>query len=834
MATFNFTDLNDVSIASPVSGQVVQYNGTHYVLANQAIPLSAGAGVRVYPTMNPSDLYATTGYLFGENFLDTGAEVTIPVVCNNNKVPVISYISDPSTVNLATILAGLWTMHTWALSDAANSQVVFDFYERTTGGTETLMFTLTTADLTGTLALYDMPVVSTAYTWSAGQRLVLKISVQTTNMTDTTVTAVGGGATHYSWLDIPLPVTHNDLVGLQGGAANEYYHLTAAQSTIMGNTSGTNSGDETKSTIESKLDITDTEVTAIQNLSGVNTGDQLVGSWGEKDYPAWASGTPFVKMTASGTFALDSNNYQKVTPVTTTLYVDVSRTDSYTETGSIHYPYKTISAAMTAGNALAVAFCLELAPGTYTDASVSTIAYPCVIHGKGSTYVINSGAGTLTLSSAFSIYDLTIVGNLVQSNTSLATITLASNVTLSGNLTVNGSHQYTGGKIVGNGSANSLITVAATGMGTFQALIIGAQSANYYARMVNSGYLLMLNVELFANDNSNYAIDSSAAGSSLTTTGLLLTNAGTGGGINCANGATTQANEVVSTELFVNGAVNAITCGTAYTYLDVYKAFNTNTGRGVYPTGSNIFNSYFGAFSTSTSMISYIDFIIAGFTLSNTKLTSMYFPNLQNANGALTLSGCTSLQTLSIPNPVYLLFGITLASVASFANLTLGTIGLLMQCGGNIAMSACGLTQASVNNILAVFASLDGNNGTTKYVGSLSIGGGTSAAPTFTGQTGTRAGSNFVASGTTCTVTWAGHGFSTGDLLTMTGLTTVTNCNTTAKITVVDSGNFTYPIVSAYGTCGGTGTYKRSAVDSTDSYSNKQRLIAQGATVSTN
>jgi len=34
-----------------------------------------------------------------------------------------------------------------------------------------------------------------------------------------------------------------------------------------------------------------------------------VGTWGALNYPSWTSGTPFVKMTAVGTFALDTNTY---------------------------------------------------------------------------------------------------------------------------------------------------------------------------------------------------------------------------------------------------------------------------------------------------------------------------------------------------------------------------------------------------------------------------------------------------------------------------------------------------------------------------------------------
>lgn len=42
---------------------------------------------------------------------------------------------------------------------------------------------------------------------------------------------------------------HNDLSGLQGGTTDEYYHLTAAEKTVVENTSGTNTGDQTLSWI---------------------------------------------------------------------------------------------------------------------------------------------------------------------------------------------------------------------------------------------------------------------------------------------------------------------------------------------------------------------------------------------------------------------------------------------------------------------------------------------------------------------------------------------------------------------------------------------------------
>ena len=65
--------------------------------------------------------------------------------------------------------------------------------------------------------------------------------------------------------------------------------------------------------------------TTSQYIRGDGTLDTFptiptVGSWGTLNYPTWTTGTPFVKMTAVGTFALDTNTYltTAVTSVATT------------------------------------------------------------------------------------------------------------------------------------------------------------------------------------------------------------------------------------------------------------------------------------------------------------------------------------------------------------------------------------------------------------------------------------------------------------------------------------------------------------------------------------
>jgi len=47
----------------------------------------------------------------------------------------------------------------------------------------------------------------------------------------------------------------------------------------------------------------------LPDASGTLALTSNIGTWGALNYPTWVSGTPFVKMTAAGTFALDTNTY---------------------------------------------------------------------------------------------------------------------------------------------------------------------------------------------------------------------------------------------------------------------------------------------------------------------------------------------------------------------------------------------------------------------------------------------------------------------------------------------------------------------------------------------
>jgi hypothetical protein len=58
----------------------------------------------------------------------------------------------------------------------------------------------------------------------------------------------------------------------------------------------------------------------LPNQTGTIALTSDIGTWGALNYPTWVSGTPFVKMTAAGTFSLDTTSYQPLltNPVTGT------------------------------------------------------------------------------------------------------------------------------------------------------------------------------------------------------------------------------------------------------------------------------------------------------------------------------------------------------------------------------------------------------------------------------------------------------------------------------------------------------------------------------------
>ena len=97
------------------------------------------------------------------------------------------------------IQAGVWTFNSWLHVDLATgvTQVVYRVYKRTTGGTETELFNVTTPEINNTTpVMFDVVGVLTAdEVVDATDRIVIKLFAKTTSAANRTVTLTYEGST---------------------------------------------------------------------------------------------------------------------------------------------------------------------------------------------------------------------------------------------------------------------------------------------------------------------------------------------------------------------------------------------------------------------------------------------------------------------------------------------------------------------------------------------------------------------------------------------------------------------------------------------------------------
>lgn len=331
-----------------------------------------------------------------------------------------------------------------------------------------------------------------------------------------------------------------------------------------------------------------------------------------------ATGTPQVtainatSSTATSTFNgnvnILGNIFQNGSPIgTSTALVEVDgRYNGFFGTdGSIFRPYRTLTAAAAGITASAfTSAAIDIVPGsTYTEQSLTLPNIPLLIRGNGASIVMLSGpslgAGTLTIPSDIDIHDLTVFGNVLLSSTSLTNPHTLHAATIVGNLTLKGLagidsnssmfDQNTALYPFLSQSASSTLTV---GSG---ALVIVSE-ADIETVVNNHGTLNLDIVNLQTSTSTRYAVMSTTTGSVLRVNGMSLQNFGTGGGINCSNGATSASpNQISNTQITLGaGSTGAIDCGSATTFVSHYTAF-TLAGTRLFSSGTdNLYPSFEG------------------------------------------------------------------------------------------------------------------------------------------------------------------------------------------------------------------------------------------------
>ena len=126
----------------------------------------------------------------------------------NGKTLVDSYITDIGYPAVTEYPAGLWRFRTFGYVDSASGTTtfIFDVYNRTSSGTETLLFTTTSEDVNALVPTEYLTshVQTVAYPVALTDRIVVKVSVQTTHSANVAVHWVYEGSTHTSHIQTAL------------------------------------------------------------------------------------------------------------------------------------------------------------------------------------------------------------------------------------------------------------------------------------------------------------------------------------------------------------------------------------------------------------------------------------------------------------------------------------------------------------------------------------------------------------------------------------------------------------------------------------------------------
>jgi len=98
------------------------------------------------------------------------------------------------------------------------------------------LFTCAGGEINGTVAPTSPTItecVQSAFTIAATDKLSIALFGKTTSGSNITISFIHNGTVHNSHFSTPIASLHNDMVGLQGGTSNEFYHLTSAEYTAL-------------------------------------------------------------------------------------------------------------------------------------------------------------------------------------------------------------------------------------------------------------------------------------------------------------------------------------------------------------------------------------------------------------------------------------------------------------------------------------------------------------------------------------------------------------------------------------------------------------------------
>ena len=228
-------DLTDVIITSPTSAQVISYNGANFVNVDPG-SVSAGKGVIYYLVDTDSDIGGYKSFLTAPS---ASGETSYNITVNSGEGDKLikAFASDSGFPGTTLWSAGLWECMPYASVDSATgvTEIKMKVYKRAVGGAETLLFDCPCGEVNSVTAeLLGCVQSQPDFVVDATDRLIIKYYAATDSGANRTVYLYLQGTFNVSRVHTPLAVFHNQLPGLQGGTANQYYHLTSAELSKLG------------------------------------------------------------------------------------------------------------------------------------------------------------------------------------------------------------------------------------------------------------------------------------------------------------------------------------------------------------------------------------------------------------------------------------------------------------------------------------------------------------------------------------------------------------------------------------------------------------------------
>jgi len=216
------TFIANFDITSPSIDDTLVWNGSQYT--NKPLKETTGQNVTYFFDDTLSGV--STYYILSKVPIGTAEDIDT-VVVNNNTVLFEGYNS--VALGGTEINAGVWEFTLWVgtTNAGATNFVDVEVYKRTVGGAETLLFTVSTPDLSGTsITEQNIKTAQPSFAINSTDILVVKVYGRTTGGTNRTMSFVHNGTSRYSHFHTPLILRHNDLAGIQGGTSGQYNHLT--------------------------------------------------------------------------------------------------------------------------------------------------------------------------------------------------------------------------------------------------------------------------------------------------------------------------------------------------------------------------------------------------------------------------------------------------------------------------------------------------------------------------------------------------------------------------------------------------------------------------------